>query len=159
VEDEDPRAALVYEAAVRALDQQASVVESVRTRAGVLLSAGSVATSFLAGVALTNGRGLSPWGWVAVVSFLGVAGPSVWVLWPRHGWKFSPSATRLVADYLDPEGVTLTRAQRNLAIHMGNSEASNADALQDMFRWFEVATIALGVEVLLWIADLTFGGR
>jgi hypothetical protein len=52
-----------------------------------------------------------------------------------------------------------SRERNNLAIHMGNSEASNADTLQGMFRWFEVATIALCVEVLLWIADLTIGGR
>ena len=46
MDGQDPRAGLIYDAAVRALDQQATVVESVRVRAGILLSAASVATAF-----------------------------------------------------------------------------------------------------------------
>lgn len=156
MDEEDPRAALVYESAVRALDQQATVVESVRVRAGILLSAASVATGFLAGVALDRGRALTPWGWTAVLAFFFVGAASLWLLLPRREWQFSPSATALVVDYLDAADVTLARAQRNLAIHMGEAEASNADELKRMFRWFEAACAILGVEVLLWIVDLAW---
>ena len=52
--------------------------------------------------------------------------------------------------------MTLARAQRNLAIHMGEAGASNAVKLKKMFRWFEAACAMLGVEVLLWIIDLAW---
>jgi hypothetical protein len=49
---EDPRVALLYSEAIRTLDQQQAVVESIRGRSGILLSAAAITTSFLAGVAL-----------------------------------------------------------------------------------------------------------
>ncbi len=153
----DPRAALVYEAAVRTLDQQAGVVESVRVRVGILLSAAAVATSFLAGVALRGGHSLSAWGIVAVIAFFLLAVACFWLLFPRHEWTFNPNAKVLVRDYLDQTDVTLARAQRNLALFMGEASEENRIHLRTMFRWFEGACFVLGIEVLLWVAELTWG--
>jgi hypothetical protein len=84
--DEDPRGALFYDAAIRSLDQQASVVESVYMRTGILLSAASIVTGFLASAALVKDGSLSGWGWAATGAFLGVGGLCVWLLLPSAEW-------------------------------------------------------------------------
>jgi hypothetical protein len=65
---------LVFEEAVRALDDQRSVLDNMRTRSGIVLSAAAVTTSFFGGLALRDG---SPgWlGWAAVVAFVVCGSP------------------------------------------------------------------------------------
>jgi hypothetical protein len=57
--DEDARFELLYSEAVRTLEQQQALVESVRARTGILLSAASIVTSFFAGIALAGGKCLA----------------------------------------------------------------------------------------------------
>jgi hypothetical protein len=156
-DDREARAALAYTAAIRYLDQQASVMDNLRSRAGILLSAASIATGFLAGVALADGRSISLWGWGATIAFIAVAGLCVSVLWPKHGWRFSPNPKTVVRQYVDPEGITLAQAQRDLALHMERAWGSNQGKLRTMFRSFRIACILIGLEVVLWIADLVWG--
>ncbi len=155
--DEDPRLALVYDEAARTLEQQQAVVESIRVRAGILLSAAAVATSFLAGVALDERRGLTGWSaWGATGSFLVVGGLCLAILWPRRRWTFRPNAKKLIRDYIDAEDIpaTLTEMQRDLAIHMENWATTNSWKMRWLFYYFQAACLLLGVEVLLWIVDL-----
>ncbi len=56
---------LAYEASIRAIDNQAATVESLRSRAGTILAATALVTSFLGGQAITRGAS-SP---LHVVSF------------------------------------------------------------------------------------------
>jgi hypothetical protein len=66
---------LAYIEARRALDEQASVVNDLRSRAGVLLAASAVTTSFFGKEALTDGSpGLA--GWIGLASFV-LAGVAV----------------------------------------------------------------------------------
>lgn len=97
--DEDPRAALVYTEAIRALEQQSGVVESVRARAGTFLSAASIATAFLAGLSIRDGEGLALWSGLATDTFVAIITLCVMILWPRREWKFSSSARVLVRSY------------------------------------------------------------
>jgi hypothetical protein len=155
--DQEARTALAYEAAIRSLDQQAAVVDNLRSRAGILLSAASIATGFLARIALADDRSLSTWGWLAGGAFVALVGLCVSVLWVRNEWKFSPHPKKLVGHYVDPEGVTLARAQRNLALHMGRAWDTNREKLRWMFWLFMAACFLLGIEIAFWIADLVWG--
>lgn len=68
----DPLYRVAYEEAIRALSLQQEVIESIRGRAGLLLSAASITTSFLGAQALDGGRsGLVAW--LALSIFVGVA--------------------------------------------------------------------------------------
>jgi hypothetical protein len=156
-DDQEAKTALAYEAAIRFLDQQASVVDDLRSRAGILLSAASVATGFLAGVALADDRSLSLWGWGATIAFIVLAGLCVWVLWPRHNWLFSPNPKTLVDHYVDPEGVTLAQAQRKLALYMAEAWDKNKWKMRWMFWPFRIACVLIGLEAFFWIADLVWG--
>jgi hypothetical protein len=97
--DDDPRQALVYNEAVRTLEQQQAVIESIRTRAGILLSAAAIATAFLSGIVVTKHR-LDVLGWLATVAFVGVVGLCMAILWPTREWKFRANPKKLVRDYV-----------------------------------------------------------
>jgi hypothetical protein len=47
---------LVYNEAMRALSEQSSALDGLRTRAGLILTAASIASSFLGGLALQQAR-------------------------------------------------------------------------------------------------------
>jgi hypothetical protein len=158
MDDEDLRAALVFGEARQLLDQQAGVVDIVRSRAGILLSAASIATSFLAGIAIPKGEGLRLfWSGPAALAFGVVVGLCVTILWPTRNWKFSSNPTDLVRSYLDPTDVSLARAQRNLALWAQQWADGNAEKLRTMFILFEVACAFLAAEVAFWIFDLWRG--
>jgi hypothetical protein len=63
---------LAYQEGVRALDEQLMAIEAVQTRAGLLLSAAAIATSFLGGTALEAGSSVLSWVAITVFVLLGV---------------------------------------------------------------------------------------
>lgn len=70
---------------MRALAEQQGAIESFRTRAGLLLSAAAITTSFLGAQALDGGHSNAVPG-----VFVSVAVASLGVLWPRR-WEFTAS--------------------------------------------------------------------
>src|SRR5207248_4119238 len=72
VADGDARYRLLYEESVRALEDQQTALDELRSRTGVLLSAASISTSFLGGLALRAGTLETP-GWVAIGAFVATA--------------------------------------------------------------------------------------
>ena len=85
--DKDLLYKVAYDEAVRALSEQQGVIDSFRTRAGLLLSAAAITTSFLGAQAL-NGGDSSLAAWLALIGFAGVAAISLAILWPRQ-WEFT----------------------------------------------------------------------
>jgi hypothetical protein len=158
VPEPDPRAyELAYEEGVRALSQQQAVVDNFRTRAGILLSAAAIATSFLGGQALREGS-FSAWSWLAVAAFAGVALLALLILWPRRDWEFVAAPRRLIGTYVETaDPLPLEQIHRDLALHMENSYDENASRLQAMIGYFRGASILLAVEVVLWIVDIASG--
>jgi hypothetical protein len=150
-------AALAYAEALRGLDQQAAVVDNLRSRAATLLSATSIATSFLAGLTIRDTGIVDNSGWGALACFIAVTASCVWILWPRRDWRFHASAASLVRDYVDGEGVTIDRAHRDLALHMDHAYTLNAERLRWLFRFFQLGCVLLAAEILLWIASLMKG--
>lgn len=73
---------LAFEEAARALDAQERAVNELRSRAGVLIAAAAITTSFFGSRAIT-GHQLSTWVWVAVAAFI-------------VGWLFSVFRTGLI---------------------------------------------------------------
>jgi hypothetical protein len=153
-EPQDPRSALLYAEAVRALDDQQSIVESIRVRAGILLSAAAVATSFLAGVAVRKG-GLTGWGGLATACFIGLGALCFMILWPTREWKFRANSKKLARDYIDSDPpASLSEMQRDLALHMENWAQANSWKMRWLFFYFQAAVLLLGLNVLFWIMDL-----
>jgi len=151
----DARTELLYTEGLRTLDQQQSVLESIHGRSGVLFGAAAIATSFLAGLALDGGK-LDGWGWVATICFIGVGVFCTMILWPTGEWKFRSNTKKLARDYLDTEPpASIAEIHRDLALHVENWAEKNEKKLQKRFYFFQAASLLLGLEVFLWIIDLS----
>ena len=149
---------LAYDEAVRALQQQQSRLDNLRTRAGILLSAAAIATSFLGGKAL-EGRAPTAWGWAAVGMFLALSGVTLLILWPRVEWKFAVGIRELIHDYIESdEPLPITTIHRDLALHMEDSYFDNERGLNRLIWSFRIASVLLSAEVIAWIIDIAVRG-
>lgn len=151
----DPTSAyeLAYHEAVRALSQQQTVIDSFRTRAGLLLSAAAITTSFLGAQALGQGDP-SLATWLALACFLGLGIGCLAILWPRQ-WEFTADPRDVIATYIESDDpLPLQGIHRDLALHMEDSYRDNRGGLEQLTVYFRVASALLTLEVILWVIDL-----
>jgi hypothetical protein len=104
---------LAFEEAGRALDAQERAVNELRSRAGVLIAAAAITTSFFGSRAIT-GDVSSVWIWLAVVALhrrqrMCADGP----LAPKSDWSFN-------------EPIEFSLVQRDLALHQSAAYDGNA---------------------------------
>lgn len=144
---------VAYDEATRALSEQRAELASIRTHAGMLLSAAAITTSFLGAQAVADGS-LGVAGWAALAGFAAVAAISLAILRP-HRWRYSVSAAELIDGYIEGEtAVPIEVLRRTLALHMHSSYMENWRGIGLLSRLFEIASGMLMIEVLLWIAAI-----
>ena len=149
--------ALAYEQSRRAIEQQAAVLNELRSRTGGLLTAASLVASFLAAQAIER-SGFDALAMFAMLAFLGVLGLCMSVLWPsREAWKFRLQSTLLLEDFDPATGRTTADMHRHLATCMEEHWDHNQSRLKPLFDRFQWACGALGAEVLLWTTHLSKG--
>ncbi len=144
---------LAYTEAVRAIAHQAALLDGLRSRAGILLGATSLVTSFFGATALAD-RDVSVWSALAIASFLGVAFLVIAVLWPRTDWRFVFSASTIIGTLEKSGPVELAVAYRELALRLDANHRANEAKLGQMFWAFQAACVLLTCEVLMWILAL-----
>jgi hypothetical protein len=156
-----PAYELAYDEARRALDGQERALTAFRTRAGIVLSAAAIVTSFLGGQAIAA-DGFTTLSWVAIMAFAAVGIATLCVLWPDDNWQFEAIPNQVIATYIerkDGVDVPLHAIHRDLALHMENSYSSNEQSRLRPLRWaFRVAVVALVAEVALWLIELATAG-
>ncbi len=88
---------IAYDASVRAIQDQAGVLDSLRTRTGTVLAAAALVSSFLGGQALRESGHLELWSLTttAVGAFVASAVLALVILWPFE-FRFSLSARALI---------------------------------------------------------------
>ena len=153
---DDPQAGayeLAFDEAGRALDAQERTVNELRSRAGVLIAAAAIATSFFGTRAFADG-GSSTWTWIAVCAFALLALCVLTVLWPRSDWSFNASASDVIATYIEPDPLTLPEIHRDLALHRGTAYDVNARQLRVLFVVFRLGLFLLVLETAAWIGAL-----
>ncbi|MGH2745675.1 MAG: hypothetical protein ACRDN8_24930 [Thermoleophilaceae bacterium] len=156
-EDKAPDAGAGYELAfnegVRALSEQQVVIDSFRTRSGLLLSGAAIATSFLGQAALD--RGTTFFTWLAIALFATLGAAVIAILWPRNDWEYAIRPELLIANYIEhPEPLSLEQIHRDLALHMDRSYLRNRGQLLRLVWLFRAASILLTIEVVAWVVDL-----
>jgi hypothetical protein len=156
---------LAYTEARRALDEQAGVVNDLRSRAGVVLAASAVTTSFFGREALSD-HALGTAGWLALSAFASLGLAILVILWPWRDWTFTVHAPTFIANYLEPpppvddsgapplEPLPLPAVHRDLALHMSASYTANARQLRWLMLAFRVSALLLTVEVIAWLVAL-----
>jgi hypothetical protein len=145
--------ALAFSEGVRALSEQQAVIDSFRTRSGLLLSGAALATSFLGQAALE--RGTTFFTWLAIGLFVLLGAAVIAILWPRNDWEYAIRPEPLIANYVEhPEPLNISEIHRDLALHMDNSYLRNRGQLLRLVWLFRYASILLIVEVVAWVGDL-----
>jgi hypothetical protein len=91
---------LAYQEARRALDGQESALAAFRTRAGVVLSAAAIVTSFLGGQAL-DAHDFTPLAWAAIGAFAVLGLSTLCVLWPDDQWEFEAVPNQILGIYAE----------------------------------------------------------
>lgn len=156
---------LAYEIGLRSLSQQQESLASARARAGTLIAAVSISTSFLGGAAVETAD-LGPWGAVSLVLFGLSVLSSVIVLLPRGtsersrsvkgaGWFFGLSPTALVTKIDEQEAAPLAAWYKGLAQEIGRFLPLNEKRIDLHLRCLQVATVCLLAETMTWILELT----
>jgi hypothetical protein len=150
---------LALEEARRALDEQERAVAQLSTRAGLLISAAAIVTSFLGGpVVARNALDLAAW--IAIGAFVGLAVATVAVLRPRRDVEVALHPGLLIGNYVEvrpgePRAAHLLR--RELALHLGGSVTRNEEALELMMTTFNIGSVLLAIEIFAWVASIVTG--
>jgi len=148
--------AAIYDQSFRALDEQARVIDALRTRAGALVAGASVATAVLGGLAgatrpATHAR-LDPASWVAIGLFVSVVLLTLFVVTPRTNTALAHHPDLLVRTYLNREQpVSLGAYRRAIAFYNGRNFDANARQLRALDATFAVASVCLGCELVVWL--------
>lgn len=158
VRNSDPAVyAFIYGEALRGLTQQEGVLTDLRGRAGILLAAAAVATSFLGGIAF-NDQKVGRWGVGAIVAFIVVGGLVILVLWPRRKWAFRWNAEKLLSDYAETTPpMTLAQMHRALTRHGRSDLMKNETRIERLWLFYRLASIALVVEIVCWLMEVGGG--
>jgi hypothetical protein len=151
--DHDRRLAFVYQEAVRGLQHQQYVVESLNTRGGNLIFATAFATSLLGTQALSDGVGLLDW--IAVCLLFLVGALIVFILWPYYNLTFRFDPEQLLGQFVDrDEPATMSEMHRVLALRIKVDMANNWRIIQRIRVALQLSLIVLLLEVLAWLVAI-----
>lgn len=128
-------------------------MNELRARTGTLLAASALVASFLGGRVAEAGGGTSTA--LALAAFVGSVLASVYVLLPKPSLIFALRGSVLFeSEHDDPGG--LPETHRRLAYWLEGYYDDNQVTVEKMFRLYRVATVAVLLQVLLWVSELGF---
>ena len=149
---------LAFDEGGRALDAQERAVNELRSRAGVLVAAAAIATSFF-GTRVATAGSLAVAAWCAITAFALVAASVLAILWPWRDWEFNASPKGLIATYIETTSpATLVEMHRDMALHRSSSCVANETILARLYWAFRVGLFMVAVEVCAWIVALSAQG-
>jgi hypothetical protein len=154
--DNTETARVVYEAAVRAAGDQAAVLDGLRVRAGTVLAAAALVSSFLGGQALRSADHLRVLSFVglAVGSFVLSALLALAILWP-FDFRFSLSARAMLEALGEHDGApSTTEFFRALALQLEWRYVQNRRKIRRLLWAFELGILCLVLEVAAWLVVL-----
>ena len=154
---------LAYEASIRAIEDQAAVVESLRSRAGTIFAATALVTSFFGGQAFAR-AGRSPvhlfsYTTGAIALFVAVSSLTLAMLLPFR-LRFSLNASAIL-NFIDrgveDELVTSADALREVALQYESMHRANTRQIRLLVACFRLVIVCLIGEVAFWLTVLARG--
>lgn len=142
---------LSFEISTAAVAEQERSLSGLRTRAGTVLAAASIAGSFL-GAETNHGR-LDTWAVLAVVAFAACLASSIWVLLP-HKLVFAFRGDALLAESGRQDVADVREAYRAVSGWIGPILDSNRDKIEKLSTLFTISCVLLAAEVILWTISL-----
>jgi hypothetical protein len=149
----DARVKLAYDESIRGLNMRSTAVDELRSPTGVLIAAATVASAFLGSAALAR-HPASYWANIlGLLTLIAVIGLSLGVLWPSEDWEFVYDPEVLDEDYFVGE-VDVTEMCRAMSLGNAGSHQKNQEKLNGRFKLFRFASVALLIDVLLWLVGI-----
>jgi hypothetical protein len=141
---------LAYDLSMDEVRRQEKALDELRARTGTLLTASSIVASFLGSSAvLRHGHVL-----LTVLGFAAFAvsiAASAFVLLPKEGLNFTLRGSVLLRE---EEGLPLAELHRRLAYWLDGYYDSNQDTIERLYSAFQIATVAVLAEAMLWLLKL-----
>jgi hypothetical protein len=142
---------LSFELSANALEEQERSFAGLRTCAGTVLAAGSVAASFL-GARSSHGS-LDRSGTVALVSFVLCVGTAIWVLLPHDfAFGFRTQSRLLPGDRGAP--FAIADAYRVAGAWIDRHLDTNRDKIAGLSACLTLSCVLLTLEIVAWILSL-----
>jgi hypothetical protein len=153
VDDDDPRAAFVYQEALRGLLQQLDAIESIHARAATLIFAASFASSLLGSRALEDAVGA--WDWVALGLLVALGALAVFLLWPFYNITFRFDPEELLARYVDvAKPPPMAVMHRELTLRIEVDRKQNGRLVRRLRVALQLALILLLLEIVAWLVSI-----
>ena len=150
---EDPRLAFIYGEALRSLQVQLGILESLHARGGTLIFAVSFASSLLGGQALKDGLGV--WDWLALTLLAMIGLLAVVILWPDYSIHFRFDVEKLLRLYTDgPQPVCMSEMHRALALELRTYMEINGRVIRRARVALRLAFILLLLEIMAWLLSI-----
>jgi hypothetical protein len=144
--------ALVYDLALRALDQQERELGELRARTNTIIAAAALIASFLGAAAIRAHGGLSVWSVVALAVLVLNGALSLVVLWPRRlGFVFDVRETYAE---LHPLLDDVAEARLRVAYGARDRYEFNKRTIDRLELAFQAAVLTLGLQTMLWTLAL-----
>ncbi len=169
----EPAYQIAYEAALRALSQQEGAVDSLRARAGTLIAAIAITSSFLGGEVLRQDPDLSVWTTAAIAFFFLAMASCILVLLPlfatkengddskdvgrNTGWIFRIDPGALVNRIQETPGAGTDAWYAALAVEIGKVMKENDKKIRRVAVGILTACVSLVSELLFWTIALLEG--
>jgi hypothetical protein len=149
---EDELEQLAYDLALRTLGQQERLLEELRARTGVLLTATAIVVSFLGGRALaaSGDAWLTLTGTVAAIASIVLA---VYVLLPKSGFTFALHGAA-VYEHFRAERTPIRDVQRTLSYWLKSAWDENQNSIDRLIVFFRLACGLLVLAIGLWSLEL-----
>jgi hypothetical protein len=143
---------IVYELALRSLDQQERELAELRSRTNTVIAAAALIASFLGAATIRENSGLGALTILALVVLVITGGLSLWVLWPRE-LRFAIDAR---ATYEDLYPLLDDPAEAQLRVAYGGRDryTRNKESIDQLELAFQAAVLMLGVQTVLWALAL-----
>ncbi len=145
----DPVRQLAFEFSRTALAEQENRLRDLRSRAGTLLAAASIAGSFLA----TKQGDVDTTALLAILAYVASVGTAVYVLLP-HALVFEFRGS-VITDLEQELGGGVDTVYPAVTEWLEVFHEENSAKLQTLTRWYTASCVAVGVEVVLWTLSVT----
>ena len=148
----DERLRITYAEALRAINQQQEVLDNLRARIGVVLSAAGISTSFLVPLIRDSPNLVVTAGSIGVgVLFTAVVLLTIRTFMPR-GFTFGIRPDQVTAKWIDGRDYSVNRFLRELTHRHSRQFESNQLTIKRIQRLYAWACRLFGLEVILLIS-------
>ncbi|MBG0565368.1 hypothetical protein [Actinoplanes aureus] len=150
--DSDERLELVLSEALRALTEQQAVLDHLRSRATVLLSAAALVGALMGAPLLSDGVRPGALTQLAIVALAGTLLLTLLITAPLFRWRFTPKVSALLQAVGD--GHDLDSMRRHLALDLERFKQGNGRILARLQWMFSGAAVLLTAEFGLLLSAL-----